>query len=277
MSPVPDGIQTLVYLLQLGSSMSSWDGGHRETAIAAVADRDYQRAGDQYTRAGWRALSDPDPDRNADPFAVEKHGWVGRGLAQLVLASLSYRVAEYDSRSTRRAVAGIATTRDIAAGITHPAQRACLLEFVGDFRVVAGLDGAVDAYETATAAYTDASAEITTPQEWSTTPLFDAAAAPLKQAARGPANGEIAVTWDDLHGDDPADAGAFLGARPRYKRQRFPQIVSRLIDNNYLAAPRGSTEYNTTHHRCPSCGSTDVNWVGDQALCLRCSAPTDPQ
>jgi hypothetical protein len=115
------------------------------------------------------------------------------------------------------------------------------------------------------------------PQYWGTTPLFEAAAAPIKQVARGPANGEIAVKWEDLHGPDPSEPGAFLAHRARYKRQRFPSLVERVVDDGLLAAPRGTTEYSTDHHRCPHCDSTDVNWVADSTLCLRCSRPTEPQ
>jgi DNA-directed RNA polymerase subunit RPC12/RpoP len=50
-----------------------------------------------------------------------------------------------------------------------------------------------------------------------------------------------------------------------------------VVETGYLAAPRGTTEYDTDHHRCPACGSTDVNWAGDDVLCLRCSAVAEEQ
>jgi len=255
--------------------MNTQDAGHLEAAVAALAAGEYAVAGDEYTRAGWRVLADPRPE--VDTFEVGDRGWIGTGVGHLVVAAVCYRVAGDDARATRRAIAGVAEAKELAAAADHPAQRACFLEFVGDFRAAAGLDGAADAYETAADAYRAAAGAVEDPQTRATTPLFQAAAAPLKQVARGPANGEIAVEWGDLHGPDPADPGAFLAARPSYKRQRFPSLVGRVVDEGGLAAPRGTTEYDTDHHRCPACGSTDVNWVENNVLCLRCSAPTAEQ
>lgn len=68
-------------------------------------------------------------------------------------------------------------------------------------------------------------------------------AAPFEQVARSTADGEIAVTWEDLHGADPDDSGAFLAHRASYKRQRFPSLVGRVLSDGYLAAPRGTTAY----------------------------------
>ena len=255
--------------------MSTQDAGHREAAVAAIADGDYMTAGDEYTRAGWRVLADPRPD--VDTFEIGDRGWVGTGLGYLVVAAVCYRVAGDDARATRRAIAGVTTAKDFAATADHPAQRACFLEFVGDFRAAGGLDGVAAAYETAADAYRAAGDDTNDPQTWATTPLFGAAAAPVKQVARGPANGEIAVEWEDLHGSDPDDPGAFLAARASYKRQRFPSLIGRVVGDGDLAAPRGTTEYDTDHHQCPACGSTDVNWVADAVLCLRCSSPTARQ
>ena len=255
--------------------MNTQDGGHHEAAVAAIADNSFVVAGDEYTRAGWRVLADPRPE--IDTFDVDDRGWVGEGLAHLVVATVSYRVAGRDARGTRRAIAGVAEAKELADVAGSSVQRACFLEFVGDFRAAAGLDGAADTYDDAADAYRAADAEIKDPQTRATTPLFQAAVVPLKQVARGPANGEIAIKWEDIHGSDPADPGAFLAARASYKRQRFPSLVERVIADGDLAAPRGTTEYDTDHHRCPACGSTDVNWVDNNVLCLRCSAPTAPQ
>jgi hypothetical protein len=250
---------------------------HRDRAVAAVAERDFERAGDAYTRAAWATLADPRPEDGRDTFAPDGKGWVGKGLQHLVTSAVCYRVRGRSDRATRRGVEGVAVARDLEHALAHPVQHACLREFVADCRVVAGMDGAADAYDDAVAAYEDAADEIDDPQYWGTTPLFGAAAAPIEQVARGPANGEIAVTWEDLHGPDPSDPGAFLAHRARYKRQRFPALVERVVDEGVLAAPRGTTEYDTDHHRCPHCGSTDVNWVAESTLCLRCSRPTEPQ
>jgi hypothetical protein len=254
--------------------MATQDGGHRDAAVAAIAERSYERAGDEYTRAGWRVLADPRPD--VAPFEPDEKGWAGVGLGHLAVAAVCYRVDATPARASRRAVEGIAIARDLSAGLEHPAQRACLSEFVADFRAIAGMDGVDAAYDDAESAYEAAADSIERPQTLGTTPLFEAAAAPIKQLARGLANGEIAVEWSDLHGDDPSRPGEFLAARVAYKRQRFRSLLERTVEAGVLAAPRGTTEYGTDHHRCPSCGSTDVNWVADSTLCMRCSRPTEP-
>jgi len=253
--------------------MDTPDGGHRALAVAALADREFERAGDAYTRAAWRVLADP--REGQDPFEPDEKGWLGRGLQSLVVSAVCYRVAGHADRATRRGVEGVAVTRDFEHALEHAVQRACLGEFVADFRVVAGMDGASEAYDDAVAAYEAAGDAVDDPQYWGTTPLFEAAAAPIKQVARGPANGEIAVKWEDLHGSDPSDPGAFLAHRVTYKRQRFPGLVEQAVADGHLAAPRGTTEYGNENHRCPACGADDVNWAGTDVLCMRCSTPVE--
>ena len=255
--------------------MSTQDDGHRDAAVAALADRDYPTAGDRYTRAAWRVLADPRPE--IEPFAPDEKGWIGVGLQYLAIAGICYRVAGVDARATRRGVEGVAVSRDLADGFDRAVQRACLDEFVADFRAIGRMADPEAAYREAADAYEAAPIDDRGPQYWGTTPLFEAAAAPIKQVARSLDNGEIAVEWEDLHGSDPADPGRFLAARANYKRQRFPGLLERVVDRGFLATPRGTTEYSTDHHRCPDCGSTDVNWVADSTVCLRCSRPTDPQ
>jgi hypothetical protein len=255
--------------------MSTPDGGHRDAAIASLSTREYRTAGDEYARAGWRVLADPRD--GVGTFDADERGWVGVGLQHLLTSSLCYRVAAATDRASHRAVEGIAVARDLEYGPDHPVQHACLREFVADFRTAGGLDGATDAYDAAADAYRDAAPSIDDPQRWATSPLFRAAESPLQQLARGGANGEIAVAWDDLHGSDPSDPGRFLAHRATYKRQRFRGLLDRAVDDGHLAAPRGTTEYDTDHHRCSHCESTDVNWVGERVLCLRCSRPTTEQ
>lgn len=245
----------------------------RDAAIAAIADRAYERAGDAYTRAAWHRLASP--REGLDPFEADERGWVGVGLEYLTAAALSYRVAGRESRASRRAVEGVAVARDLETALEHPGQRACLREFVADFRVVGDVGDADAAYEAAVEAYEAAGDAVDDPRSWGTRPLFEAAAAGIKQVARGLADGEIAVTWEDLHGSDPAQPGAFLAARPRYKRRRLPSLVERAVEAGHLAAPRGTTEYDNATYRCPACSSTDVNWVGGSTLCLRCSTPME--
>jgi hypothetical protein len=249
------------------------DGGHHDAAVDALAARAYERAGDRYTRGGRRVLADPRPE--VDPFEPDEKGWIGQGLQQLLAAAVAYRVAGADGRATQRAVEGIAASRDFGRVLDEPGQGACLSEFVADFRVAGGLGGADDAYDDAAARYEAADEGVDAPQALATTPLFEAAAATIKQVARGQADGEIAIKWEDLHGADPDRPGDFLAHRARFKKQRFRGLIERAVADGHLAAPRGTTEYNNDGNRCPNCGSTHVNWAGTGILCLRCSTPTE--
>ena len=255
--------------------MHTNDNGHYAAAVAALADRRYETAGDAYTRAGWSVLADPRDDH--DPFAPDDRGSIGDAPRHLLTAALCYRVGDCPARATRRATAGIAAVGDLGATMATPLQAACFDELAADFRVAGGLNGAADAYADAADAYRAAADGSTEPQTVGATPLFLAAAAPAKQLARTLENGEIAIEWEDLHGSDPSAPGDFLAARAEYKRQRFPSLVDGCVENGVLAAPRGTTEYATDHHVCPACGSRDVNWVANSTLCLRCSRPTEPQ
>jgi hypothetical protein len=253
--------------------MNTQDGGHHDAAVDALAAREYETAGDRYTRGGRRVLADP--REGLDPFAPDEKGWIGQGLQQLCTAAVAYRVAGVDARATQRAVEGIAATRDFQRVLDAPGQGACLAEFVADFRVAGGLDGAAAAYDDAAERYAAAADDIDSPQALATTPLFGAAAATIKQVARGQANGEIAIQWEDLHGPDPARPGDFLAHRARFKKQRFAGLVEKAVADGHLAAPRGTTEYGNDVHRCPNCGADDVNWAGTGVLCMRCSTPTE--
>lgn len=247
------------------------DSDHRNRAIAALAAREYERAGDEYTWAAWTYLADPRED--SGPFDGTEKGWVGRGLERLATAAVAYRVAGEPTRATHRAVEGVAIARDLESALDRPIQQACLAEFVADFRLVGDLDGVEAAYDDAETAYHAAADGLDDPAYWTTTPLFEAAAGALAQVARGTADGELEVTWEDLHGADPGQPGAFLARRVQFKRQRFESYLSRTLDSAYLAAPRGTTEYGNDQYYCPDCGSSDVNWTGDNVLCLRCSRP----
>ncbi|ELZ39828.1 hypothetical protein [Halorubrum tebenquichense] len=253
--------------------MNTDDGGHYDAAVDALAVREYERAGNRYTRGGRRVLADPRPE--VDPFEPDEKGWIGQGLQQLLAAAVAYRVAGADGRATQRAVEGIAASRDFETVLRRPGQAACLAEFVADFRVAGNLDGAAAAYDAAAERYAAAGEATDSPQALATTPLFESAAATIKQVARGQADGEIAIKWEDLHGSDPSRPGEFLAHRARVKKQRFAGLVERAVDDGHLAAPRGTTEYNNEGHECPNCGSNHVNWAGTGILCLRCSTPTE--
>lgn len=244
---------------------------HRDTAVAALGTRSYEAAGDAYSRAGRSVLADPRDE--IGPFEEDPKGWVGRALQFLCLGTIAYRLAGADSRATFRGVEATAATRDLRAICTEPIQRAVLTELVADMHVAAGLDGADSIYDDAATRYEQTAPD--DPMGWATTPLFEAANVVIQQVARGPANGEIAVNWEDLHGADPNEPGAYLAHRARYKRRRFPSLVEKVLETSYLAAPRGTTEYGNSEFRCPECRSRDVNWTGDSILCMRCSHPVD--
>ena len=246
---------------------------HRETAVAALADRDYGAAGEAYSRAAWRCLAEPRD--GLSPFAADDRGWVGSGLAWTATAATAYRVAGRDARAARKAVEGVAVARDLRATTDDDAQAACFAEFVADCKAAGGLDGVADAYETAADAYREVGAALEEPTEPTTTPLYQAAADLARHVARGSANGEIVLEWEDLHGADPSDGAAFLSARARVKGRRFPEFVEAAVADGYLATPRGTTEYGNDNHRCPACGSSDVNWAANGTYCLRCSTPMD--
>lgn len=251
--------------------MSPQHDEYYEQAIAALGDRRYETAGDSFARAGWQTLASPRPDQ--DPFDADEKGWVGDGLKHLVTSAICYRVAGRSTRAANRGAATAAAALDFRTVLEHPVQRACLRELIADSRAAGGLSGVTEAYRDAADAYRDAAESVDDPRYWGTTPLFEAAATPLQQVARSTANGEIAIPWEDLHGADPAAPGRFLASRAETKRQRFPALLESIVDSEYLAAPRGTTEYNNASYQCPDCGSNDVNWIADSVLCMRCSTP----
>lgn len=252
------------------------DGGHHAEAVSHLADRDYVSAGNSYARAGWSILAEPRSGRS--PFDEDERGYVGRALQEMFLSAVCYRVVGDDGRARSRSEEGASVSEDLAESFASPVQEACLKEFVADFRTVSpGGEGYRGEYEEAAESYRSATDDGTDAQTVSTTVLFRSASEGIKQMGRTLADGEIAVGWEDLHGPDPSDAGDFLAHRAEYKLQRLPSLVDGVVEEGFLAAPRGSTEYGTDHHRCPECGSEDVNWVGDTVLCLRCSRRTEPQ
>jgi hypothetical protein len=253
--------------------MSRQGGSYYEHAVAALADRNYDAAGDAFARAGWQVLARPRHDQG--PFDADEKGWIGEGIQHLVTSAICYRIADRPDRAAHRGTEADAVAADFQTVLTQPVQQACLQEIGADARLAGGLDGTADAYGDAAESYRGAAESVDDPQYWGTTPLFQAAAAPLQQVARSTANGEIAIAWEDLHGADPAAPGPFLAHRATLKRQRFPTLLKTVIDDGYLAAPRGTTEYNNATYRCPECGSNDVNWVGESVLCMRCSGPLE--
>ncbi len=254
--------------------MHTNDGGHIAEAIAALSARHYELAGDAYSRAAWHVLAEPRDGQS--PFAADDRGYVGAGIQYFLTSAICYRVAGCDRRATHRGLEAIAVGRDLQRTLSQPVQQACLDELIADCRAAGDFEDVTAAYETAAEAYRAAGDSVSSAQAVATTPLFEAAATPIKQVARSLADGEIAIKWETLHGPDPNAAGEFLAQRPTYKKQRFQRLLQQVIEREFLAAPRGTTEYATDHHRCPSCGSRHVNWIADSVLCLRCSRPTEP-
>ena len=252
------------------------DGGYHTEAVSHLADRDYVSAGNSYSRAGWSILAEPQSGRS--PFDKDEHGYVGRALQEMFSSAVCYRIAGQDQRARSRSKEGVAVSNDLAESFGSPVQKACLREFIADFRTVSpDSEGYRDAYENAADSYRSAVDQGTEPRSVSATALFRSASEGIKQLGRTLANGEIAIEWEDLHGPDPSEPGEFLAHRAKYKLQRLPSLLDGVLQEGFLAVPRGSTEYSTDHHRCPECGSKDVNWVADTVLCLRCSRHTEPR
>lgn len=255
--------------------MSSQENDYHKRAIAAIGDRSYETAGDLLARAAWQTLAQPRP--NQTPFKEDEKGWVGEGIKHLVTSAVCYRVGGRPDRAANRSTEAGAVATDLKTALAHPAQQACLQELVADARLVGGSDDAADTYREAADAYREAARSVEDSHYWSTAPLFEAAATPIQQVARSTANGEIAISWEDLHGSDPAAPGPFLAHRATFKRQRFPSLLESVVADGYLAVPRGTTEYNNATYQCPSCGSSDVNWVAESIFCMRCSTPIERQ
>ncbi|MFC7057012.1 hypothetical protein [Halovenus salina] len=244
-----------------------------EGAVDSLAAREYESAGDQYARTAWQTLAEP--RSNQSPFASDSKGWVGKGIAHLVTSAICYRVAGNAKRAADRGTEAYAVASDFRATLDHPAQQACLLEIAADARAAGDMGGVNNAYADAAEAYREAGTAVDDPQFRSTTPLFQSATTLLQQVARSTANGEIPITWEDFHGGDPSSPGPFLASRATLKQQRFPELLASIIESRYFAAPRGTTEYNNASYTCPACDSSDVNWVGDSVLCMRCSTPME--
>ncbi|QSG08611.1 hypothetical protein [Halapricum desulfuricans] len=62
-----------------------------------------------------------------------------------------------------------------------------------------------------------------------------------------------------------------LARRLRFRRNRLPELLDGRLGAGRLHPPRGSTEYDADF-QCPDCGASDVNYVADAVLCLRCAS-----
>jgi hypothetical protein len=242
------------------------DLNHRDSAIRALSRAEYTAAGDDYTLAAYGGLSGLE-GRRREAFDPDARGWVGYPLAALFLAGVSYRVAGAEDRARNRAGQGILVAGDQREHVLdNPVERAACHEWVGDFRAMTGdADRASAAYDRARDGY--AAADPDAPAQWTTRPLLQPGTDVVLQLSR-----PDDLDWGDLHGSEGADA---LAHRVRFKRSRLRSLVGARVDEGRLFAPRGSTEYGVSEFRCPDCGASDVNYVAETVLCLRCNAPTE--
>jgi hypothetical protein len=246
---------------------------HRETAISALVDRDWQAAGDAYTRAAHRDLGDGQrgDGTGGDVLAPGPRDRPAAGLSFLLTAGLCYRLAGVEDRARYRALTVAPLALDARDHVREGVERAVCQEFVADAAVVRGADeAATQAYDRAERLYDANHPE--GPLDAATGPLFDAANSLLLHASRN----YRGVEWDDLHGPDPGGED-YLAHRPRFKSQALPGAIERVVGAGQLHVPRGSTEYNNDTYRCPDCGERDVNYVGGETVCLYCSVRVEEQ
>ena len=240
---------------------------HRETAISALVERNWQTAGDAYTRAAHRDLGDGErgDGSGGDVLAPGARDRPAAGLSFLLTAGLCYRLAGAEDRARYRALTVAPLALDARDHVRDGVARAVCQEFVADAAVIRGAeDAAADAYDRAERLYRANHPD--DPLGVATDPLFDAANGLLLHASRN----YRGVEWDDLHGPDP-EGEDYLAHRPRYKSRTLPEAVDRVLEAGQLHLPRGSTEYNNDTYRCPDCGEHDVNYVGGETVCLYCS------
>lgn len=237
---------------------------HQETGVSALVDEDWEAAGDAYTRAAHLALGDG--ETGGDVLAPGTRDRPADGLASLLTASLCYRVAGIEDRARYRALTVAPLALDARDHVRAGVGRAVSQEFVADAAVLRGArDTASDAYDRAETMYHEYAPD--DPLDASMDPVFSAANRLVLHASR---NTGLDVEWDDLHGEDTG-AASYLAHRAAFKRDRLPRVVDAVCDAEFLHVPRGSTEYNNSTYRCPSCGGSDVNYIGGETVCLDCS------
>jgi len=237
---------------------------HRETAVTAIVDDDYRRAGDAFTRAAHRDLGDGDEWSPLAPGSRERPAF---GLAALCQAALCYRLAGQEDRARLRSLTAQPLAIDGRDHTREGVDRAVYQEFVADARAVLGNDDrAATEYDRARRLYEEHAPD--DPVSVAGQPLFTAANRLILHVSR---NTGLEVRWDDLHGDDP-DSVSYLIHRVEYKKRQLPRIVDAVLDAADLHTPRGTTEYNNDTYQCPACGDNDINWVAGETVCLHCSA-----
>jgi hypothetical protein len=234
------------------------DGDDR--AIRALGADDHRAAADAYVLGAYGTLAGHEGFRR-DAFADRTQA--GRAVCHLVRAAVCHRIAGDDAGARNRAMQGALVAVDLK-GRREGVDAAACDELVGHCRVAAGdHDRAGEAYDRAAAGYEDAGLD--DPAGATTRPLLQAGTDLLTHLSR-----PDDVEWDDVHGT----GGDALARRVRFARNRLPSMVAARVEAGKLHAPRGSTEYGTDF-ACPDCGSSDVNYVAEAVLCLRCDAPIE--
>ncbi|QSG11563.1 Zn finger domain containing protein [Halapricum desulfuricans] len=241
--------------------MSTSERDHRDEAILALAAADYRAAGDAYTHAAYGELAGLE-NHYREALDRDSQGWAGDALAALFLAGVCYRLAGQDQRAHNRAEQGRAVAVDQREHVLEAAvDRGEATAFVADFHALAGdRSAAASAYDRAGELYDDA--DVPDPAGTTTRPLLQAGTDLLLQLSR-----PDDVSWDDVHG---TGSGA-LARRLRFRRNRLPELLDGRLEAGRLHPPRGSTEYDADF-QCPDCGASDVNYVADAVLCLRCAS-----
>ncbi|MFC7074586.1 hypothetical protein ACFQJ7_08715 [Halovenus rubra] len=114
----------------------------RAKAEQARSDAASEQAGDWYTRTAYYALS---------AKAFDKwHFWVA--VDELRYAAVCYRLAEAEKRCINRSEQAVLMIEDVLNGrlperqVKHDGWTGLGYEYIGDFRMIADIEGADDAY-----------------------------------------------------------------------------------------------------------------------------------
>lgn len=177
---------------------------------------EFRKAGDYYTLAGYEALG-----AGKVTTAPFERGEVdtARGLRSLLEATVCYRTARNGTRAQNRAQQGISVCRDLQDSvIKYDVQRALMNEYVGDFRLVGGLEGFDDAYKVAKETYTSTQNSI----GWQADPAFELNMSFFLSLSK--------ATGHDIDSVQKARITAeSLTDRVEYKRKYFPDIIENVV------------------------------------------------
>lgn len=117
----------------------------KANAEKAKADAAYEQAGDWYTRTAYYSLS---------ANAFDKWGF-WQAIDELRYAAVCYRLADEEERCTNRSNQAILMIEDVLNGrlperqVKHDGWAGLGYEYIGDFRMIADIEGADDAYDQA--------------------------------------------------------------------------------------------------------------------------------